>query len=69
MAGFTRSGAGLPLVFKKVDQLPAAKKRPQEPKPPFPYKKKNVTYSNAAAGKGLHADTSAVQRTVSGPRR
>jgi hypothetical protein len=33
-----------------VDQLPAAKKRPQEPKPPFPYKAENVTYSNAAAG-------------------
>jgi len=46
----SQHGARLPLLFKKVDQLPTAKKRPQEPKPPFPYKAETVTYANAAAG-------------------
>src|ERR1700722_10557585 len=46
----SQRGAKLPLVFKKVDRLPVAKRRPQEPKRPFPYKAESVTYSNAAAG-------------------
>ncbi len=42
-------GTALPLDFKKVEKLPAARKRPQEPKRPFPYNEGAVTFENAAA--------------------
>ncbi|HUE12956.1 MAG TPA: alpha/beta fold hydrolase [Planctomycetaceae bacterium] len=42
-------GASLPLDFKKVDQAPVGRKRPQEPKRPFPYKEEAVTFENASA--------------------
>ncbi len=42
-------GATLPLDFKKVEKAPAGRKRPQEPKRPFPYKEEAVTFENAAA--------------------
>ena len=44
---WTQAGA-LPLTLKKVDKL-ARPNRPQEPKPPFPYRSEDVTVANAAA--------------------
>jgi hypothetical protein len=38
----------LPLTLKKVDKL-SRPGRPQEPKPPFPYRSEDVTVANAAA--------------------
>jgi uncharacterized protein len=38
-----------PLTFKRVDKLPV-NKRPQEPKPPFPYTEEEVVFENAGAG-------------------
>jgi pimeloyl-ACP methyl ester carboxylesterase len=45
---FKQGGTTLPLDFKKVETLPATRKRPQEPKRPFPYNEGAVTYENAA---------------------
>jgi pimeloyl-ACP methyl ester carboxylesterase len=42
-------GATLPLDFKKVEKVPEGRKRPQEPKRPFPYNEEAVTFENAAA--------------------
>jgi hypothetical protein len=44
-----QGGAALPLMFKKSDHPPEARKRPQEPHPPFPYRAEEVTYENKAA--------------------
>ncbi len=43
-----QAGLKLPLILKKVDKLPAVK-RPQEPKPPFPYESEEIRYENAKA--------------------
>jgi uncharacterized protein len=44
-----RQGPGkFPVVFKRVDALQAIN-RPQEPKPPFPYKAEDVVYRNEQA--------------------
>ncbi len=48
-AKFKQGPAQLPIVFKKTDHAPEARKRPQEPHPPFPYKAEEVTYENKAA--------------------
>ncbi len=42
-------GNFLPLVLKKVDKVEVFK-RPQEPKPPFPYKAEDVSFENKSAG-------------------
>jgi uncharacterized protein len=41
----------LPLTLKRTrpEELPVAR-RPQDPKPPYPYKSEDVTYENAKAG-------------------
>ena len=44
-----QSSLSLPLVLKKVDKIEEAK-RPQEPKPPFPYKVEDVSYGNKSEG-------------------
>jgi pimeloyl-ACP methyl ester carboxylesterase len=44
-----QGGATLPLVFKKSDEQ-IELRRPQEPKPPYPYKEEEVTYENLEAG-------------------
>jgi uncharacterized protein len=44
-----QGGATLPLVFKKSDRAPEPPKRPQEPRPPFPYRAEAVTYENKLA--------------------
>ncbi len=46
---FMQSGAKLPLVLKKTDKM-SEYRRPQSPKPPFPYRAENVTYENKAGG-------------------
>ena len=46
---WTQPGAALPLTLKKTDKL-SEPKRPQTPKPPFPYKAEEVSYPNKAAG-------------------
>lgn len=50
--GIWSQGVPLPMSFKKVDAPEAAKihKRPQTPKPPFPYAEKQVKFVSAEAG-------------------
>lgn len=43
--GTFTQGAGLPLTLERVGKI-AELKRPQEPKPPFPYDATEVTYEN-----------------------
>jgi uncharacterized protein len=46
---WTQAGASLPLVLKRIEKVEQAN-RPQEPKPPYPYKEEEVTVENKAAG-------------------
>ena len=46
---WNQMGQSSPLVLKKIEKIEEAK-RPQEPKPPFPYKVENVFYENKTAG-------------------
>ncbi len=46
---FTQGGAKLPLALKKTEKV-AELRRPQTPKPPFPYKVEEVSYRNERAG-------------------
>jgi uncharacterized protein len=45
IAGTFTQGAGVPLTFKRVDKVDTLR-RPQEPKPPFPYDATDVAYEN-----------------------
>jgi uncharacterized protein len=45
---FKQGGLALPIVLKKSEHPPAPRKRPQEPKPPYPYRSEEVTYENKA---------------------
>jgi hypothetical protein len=47
-----QSGLKLPLVLKRVEKV-SELKRPQEPKPPFPYATEEVTFENTKAGAKL----------------
>ncbi len=51
---WNQGGASMPLVFKKTDKE-VELKRPQEPKPPYPYREEQVTYENTQAGVKLAA--------------
>ena len=44
--GTFKQGAELPLALKKTDKI-TERKRPQEPKAPFPYRSEDVEYDNA----------------------
>jgi pimeloyl-ACP methyl ester carboxylesterase len=44
-----QSGLSLPLTLKKTDK-PSELRRPQEPRPPFPYEAEDVSYENRTAG-------------------
>ncbi len=44
--GIFTQGAELPLTLKKTEKV-TERKRPQTPKPPFPYKSEDVVYGNA----------------------
>lgn len=44
-----QGGAALPLILKRVDKAPEVR-RPQEPKPPYPYREEQVVVENARAG-------------------
>lgn len=47
---FVQSGMTFPLQFKRTaDPSSLVPKRPQEPKPPFPYRVEDVSYLNAVA--------------------
>lgn len=46
---WSQPGVTLPLTFKKTGKLTEIR-RPQTPRPPFPYKQENVTYKNEAGG-------------------
>ncbi len=54
--GTWTQGSGLPLDFKRGEK-PLAAARPQEPKPPFPYRQENVRYSGAPASGATLAGT------------
>ena len=45
IAGTFTQGAGVPLTFKRVDKVETLR-RPQEPKPPFPYDAVDVAYES-----------------------
>ncbi len=44
-----QGGVSFPLALSKTDQAPTIN-RPQEPKPPFPYKQEEVSFRNEKAG-------------------
>lgn len=44
----TQGGSKFPMTLKKVKELTSVK-RPQEPKPPFPYRSEEVSYENTKA--------------------
>ncbi len=46
---WSQGGAKLPLTFKKTEKV-AEVRRPQTPKPPYPYKSEAVTYPNKPGG-------------------
>ncbi len=46
---FTQVGRKFPLTLTKVNEVKKAN-RPQEPKPPFPYRSEEVAYENQAGG-------------------
>ena len=46
---WSQGGAKLPLTLKKTDKA-AEVRRPQTPKPPYPYKSEAVTYPNKSGG-------------------
>ncbi len=48
IAGTWTQGGQLPLTFKRTDKAPELR-RPQEPKPPFPYDAEEVSYENRSA--------------------
>jgi pimeloyl-ACP methyl ester carboxylesterase len=60
-ATWTQGGMSLPLELKRIDSIPQLN-RPQEPKPPFPYDEREVTYENKGAGVTL-AGTLTLPRT------
>jgi pimeloyl-ACP methyl ester carboxylesterase len=62
---FKQGPATFPIVFKKTDRAPEGPKRPQEPKPPFPYRAEEVTYENTAA----HAKFAGTLTIPRGPGR
>lgn len=45
---WTQNGGSLPLLVKKVDKV-EEKVRPQDPKPPYPYEARDVSYQNKKA--------------------
>lgn len=51
---WTQRGFTLPLTFRRSTG-PTARARPQEPRPPFPYKAEDVTYPSAGSGVTLAA--------------
>jgi hypothetical protein len=46
---FTQGGMSFPLVLKRGVRPKEPPKRPQEPKPPYPYREEEVSYENKAA--------------------
>ena len=46
---WTQGGMSVPLVLERTDKIPELV-RPQEPKPPFPYEAREVSYENKQAG-------------------
>ncbi len=53
---FSQSGNAMPLALSHVtERAQVERKRPQTPKPPFPYKAEDVTYENKAGGDTLAA--------------
>jgi pimeloyl-ACP methyl ester carboxylesterase len=64
-AKLKQGGAALPLAFKMLEHPVEARKRPQEPHPPFPYRAEEVTYENKAA----HAKFTGTLTIPRGPGR
>ncbi len=47
LTGTFTQGAPIPITLKRVDKIESPK-RPQEPKPPFPYDSEDVTYAGSS---------------------
>jgi fermentation-respiration switch protein FrsA (DUF1100 family) len=45
-----QSGMSVPMILKRESEEIKPPARPQEPKPPYPYRTKDVTFENKAAG-------------------
>ena len=53
---WTQGGASLPLTLKRVkDAAELERRRPQNPRKPYPYREEEITYDNKAAGIRLAA--------------
>jgi pimeloyl-ACP methyl ester carboxylesterase len=57
-----QGGVSLPLTFTRLAAAPIARKRPQHPKRPYPYKEEEVVYENKNGGVKL-AGTLTLPRT------
>jgi len=62
---FKQGPLTLPFTLTKSDKPPEARKRPQEPHPPFPYRAEEVTYENKAG----HAKFTGTLTIPRGPGR
>jgi len=47
---FKQNGMAFPLNLKKTEGSPVQFARPQEPKPPYPYRSEDITFENKSAG-------------------
>lgn len=47
---FKQGSLSVPMTLKRTPAEPPKLTRPQEPKPPYPYRSENVTFENKAAG-------------------
>ncbi len=78
LVGTWTQGVPFPLTLTRTDKVPEPPRRPQEPKPPFPYATRDVTYPNTAGGvtlagtlsvpKGVGPFPCAILVTGSGPQ-
>lgn len=50
ISGMFEQGDSVPLTFKRISKEQEQPVRPQEPKPPLPYKNEEVTFASKAAG-------------------
>ena len=67
IAGTFTQGSSVPLIFSRLKGPVVAKARPQEPKPPFPYKMEDVSFDNPAAAGVKLAGTLTIPADAKGP--
>lgn len=65
--GTFTQGNSVPLLFSRLTGPVVAKARPQDPKPPFPYKAEDVSFENPAAAGVKLAGTLTIPADAKGP--